>query len=151
MSSISRSLKLFRSTWGCLESAAGSMNMQQVLSKAKADGACGIEIPLILALEHGKEKLISELSEYDMEVIIMIFTDGPNAPGDPCWQDKYTNKHPVPSFTPQACAHAFKAQVEEALDFNPLKINSHSSYIRNDFVSVLKTHINHMFVFCYNG
>ena len=46
------------------------------------------------------------------------------APGYESWNDQFD--HPIPEYNPESAINVFKKQVESALDFKPLKINSHS-------------------------
>ena len=100
--------------------------MDEFLSATKKEGFVGIEIPLSVSLDYGKADLISKLKEYELGIVFQIFTDGPMAPGHSDWNNKFISKHPEPAFSPSQCALVLKKQVEDALDFNPIKINSHS-------------------------
>lgn len=99
--------------------------MDEFLSATKAEGYQGVELPLVFALDYGKKELNAKLKEYDLGIVFQIFTDGPVAPGHPDWGGRFAG-HPEPKFTSSQCAAVLKKQVEDALDFNPIKINSHS-------------------------
>eukprot|EP01083_Nonionella_stella_P125927 380953_1 len=122
---MAKSLKLIRAAWGCYTGAGGKMCMNTFLKATKKEGYQGIEIPLSVALNYGKQDLIAKLKDCELGIVFQIFTDGPMAPGDSNWNNKFPN-HPEPAFTSSQCALVLKKQVEDALDFNPIKINSHS-------------------------
>ena len=69
---------------------------------------------------------MEKLKEYELGIIFQIFTDGPMAPGHSDWNNKFTATHPEPQLNASQCALVLQKQVEDALDFSPMKINSHS-------------------------
>eukprot|EP01083_Nonionella_stella_P026258 72216_1 len=125
MTTPNKPLKLIRAAWGCYQGAGGKMCINKFLSATKKEGFSGVEMPLSVALSYGKQEMISKLQQHELGIVFQIFTDGPMAPGDPFWNNKFPT-HPEPDFTPSQCALVMKKQVEDALDFNPIKINSHS-------------------------
>ena len=116
-------------------------------------GYDGIEIPLKAIFQYGKDKFKSLLAQcnlkvsfkrtstttfyltgFTLQVIIMVFTDGPVAPGA-----GLVFGGPYPGFTTPSLAgetdkeklianhfKVFQEQVEAAQEFNPYLVNSHS-------------------------
>ena len=70
--------------------------------------------------------MIAKLKDNELGIIFQIFTDCPMAPGDTHWNNNFSDFHPEPAYNPSQCALVLKKQVEDALDFEPIKINSHS-------------------------
>jgi sugar phosphate isomerase/epimerase len=57
--------------------------LDTALPDLKSLGYDGIEIPLKAILHFGKDKFKGLLAESGLEVVVMVFTDGPVAPGHP--------------------------------------------------------------------
>lgn len=102
------------------------MCLNSFLRATKKEGYAGVEMPLVCALAFGKEELMKKLYEHELDIIFQIFTDGPMAPGHNDWNNAFSDTHPEPELNPSQCALVLQKQVEDALDFKPLKINSHS-------------------------
>jgi len=120
---VSKDLRLFRAAWGIVKEIFGTQSLETFVANCKAEKYHGVEMPVVLALGYGKDKM-KILKDNNLQYIGMIFTDGPMAPGDPCWNGKFN--HPEPSFTPKQSIEVFKKQVEAAISFGACKVNSHS-------------------------
>ena len=152
-------LLIFRSTWGLVNDSDGEKALvsqfSTVLSAftiqfsffksphktldtalpALAElGYDGIEIPLKAIYQFGAEKFKDLLKECNLKVIIMVFTDGPVAPGA-----GLVFGGPYPGFTTpsepgerdknklvETHLKVFKEQVVAAQAFKPYFVNSHS-------------------------
>jgi sugar phosphate isomerase/epimerase len=129
---MSFNLRLFRTVWGILKETDGILarspyrDLENALPAIKKLGYDGVEVPLKLALYFGKERFKSMLEQNNLKAIMMVFTDGPVAPGaGGLWGGPYPG-HPAPGESVKEHLAVFKAQVETAQFFDPVLVNSHS-------------------------
>jgi hypothetical protein len=73
---------VFRSTWGLIKQGDGPYDFHAILPILKKMGYAGIEVPVKFAMQIGKTHFLNALRQHDMKCILMVFTDGPVAPGD---------------------------------------------------------------------
>ena len=100
-------LKVYRTLWGVLQETDGDkagspvLGLEQAMAEIARLGYDGVELPLKCILHLGKDRSGPELefqckqslslhpvrfksllSQHHLKVIVMVFTDGPVAPGD---------------------------------------------------------------------
>jgi len=133
-------LCVYRALWGVVAAADGEkasskfLEVEDALSEIARLGYDGIEVPLKYALYVGKDRFKELLKKNKLNVIIMVFTDGPVAPGE-----GLVFGGPYPGFSSTSLPgetnkddivathlQVFKEQVEAAQDFHPTLVNSHS-------------------------
>jgi len=134
-------LKIFRTLWGVTDTADGAkaespfLDTEAAIAEVARLGYDGLECPLKFILHFGKEKFKSLMKKYNLDVIVMIFTDGPVVPGSPV----PVFGGPYPGFSEPSNPgendkdllvrrhlQIFKEQVECAQEFNPKFVNCHS-------------------------
>ena len=131
-------LKLFHSLWGKLNNplTGGTSSYEACVAALGQRKYTGFEVPLACALDLGKDKFDGERLSHNLDWIAMVFTDGPACPG---WEGRH------PGFTaPDLCygsvakqVKTFQEQVEESLNWNPIRINCHAG---NDYWSDAQKH-----------
>ncbi|TRY63993.1 hypothetical protein TCAL_02079 [Tigriopus californicus] len=116
------------------ESTSPHHHLETALPALKSLGYDGVEAPLKFILYFGKDKFKDLLRQHELKVIIMVFTDGPNAPGEGILfggpyegftrpsQPGDTNKEDLI----ETHFKVFHEQVQMAQEFQPTLINSHS-------------------------
>jgi len=122
-------LSLFRSLWGVIKQADGPMTIEQALPKIKALGYDGIECATKFAMDMGPQYFKRLLKEHDLKFTAMIFTSGPPVVVPGADVSRYP-RHPKPGRSVAQHIDVFKAQVDAALELDPVQINSHSG---NDY------------------
>jgi len=122
-------LNLFRSLWGVIRQADGNMTIEQALPKIKALGYDGIECVTKFALDMGPQYFKRLLKDHDLKYIAMVFSSGPSAVVPGADGSRYP-RHPKPGRSVMQHIDVFKAQVDAALELDPVQINSHSG---NDY------------------
>jgi len=122
-------LSMFRSLWGVIKATDGHMTFEQAIPKIKALGYEGIECGVKIAMDIGRDHFKQVLKEHNLKYIAMVFSSGPGAVVPGADGDRYP-RHPKPGRTISKHLDVFKAQVEEALELDPVLINSHSG---NDY------------------
>jgi len=122
-------LRLYRSLWGVIKQADGPLTFEQALPKIKSLGYDGIECATKFGMDMGPQYFKRMLKDHDLKYTAMIFSSGPAAvvPGADC--NRYP-RHPKPGRSVSQHLDVFKAQVDAALELDPVQINSHSG---NDY------------------
>jgi len=122
-------LRLFRSLWGVIKQADGPLTFEEALPKIKSLGYDGIECATKFALDMGPQYFKRMLKEHDLKYTAMIFTSGPAVVVPGADGNRYP-RHPKPGRSVAQHIDVFKAQVDAALELEPVQINSHSG---NDY------------------
>eukprot|EP00095_Tigriopus_kingsejongensis_P002048 maker-scaffold556_size137522-snap-gene-0.36 protein:Tk02048 transcript:maker-scaffold556_size137522-snap-gene-0.36-mRNA-1 annotation:"GJ11820" len=116
------------------ESTSPHKTLETALPALRDLGYDGVEVPLKVILYYGKEGFMELLKEHELQVIVMVFTDGLVAPGE-----GIVFGGPYPGFTrpcqpgetDKQCLvethlKVFQEQVEAAQELEPTLVNSHS-------------------------
>jgi len=133
-------LRIYRTLWGILAAADGEraeskyLEVEEALEEIARLGYDGVEVPFKCVLYIGKDRFKELLQKNNLKVILMVFTEGPVAPGEGLvFGGPYAGFSPtsVPGETDKKLLVAthlqvFKEQVEAAQEFNPTLVNSHS-------------------------
>jgi len=133
-------LRVFRTLWGVLAETDGDkagspvLDLEEALKEISRLGYDGVEVPLKCVLFLGKERFKSLVAKHNLKVIIMVFTDGPVAPGE-----GIVFGGPYPGFTAPSNPgetdkkmlvdthlKVFKEQVVAAQEFDPVLVNCHA-------------------------
>jgi len=122
-------LSLIRSLWGVIKQADGHLTFEQAIPRIKALGYDGVETGVKIAMDLGPKHFKRVLDDNGLKYVAMVFTSGPAVVVPGADGDRYPN-HPKPGRSVAEHIDVFKAQVDEALQLDPIKINSHSG---NDY------------------
>jgi len=144
-------LRIYRTLWGILEETDGGkagspfLAAEDALQEIARLGYDGVEVPFKFTLLYGKERFKELLKKTGLKVILMVFTEGPVAPGE-----GMAFGGPYPGFTApsqpgesdkkalvETHLKVFKEQVEAAQEFSPTLINSHS--LKDNFTDEMAT------------
>eukprot|EP01012_Entosiphon_sulcatum_P031777 TRINITY_DN40487_c0_g1_i1.p1 TRINITY_DN40487_c0_g1~~TRINITY_DN40487_c0_g1_i1.p1 ORF type:complete len:328 (+),score=48.75 TRINITY_DN40487_c0_g1_i1:33-986(+) len=131
-------LDIYRSLWGVIKTQEGPWELEEALQNiAELNFYAGVEVPLKVILHYGKQKFMDLLASHKLKLAVMVFTDGPVAPGHSLFGGAIAG-HPIPGPSVEEHLACFKAQVSEAYSA-PLVtqfINSHSG---NDYFTAEMT------------
>jgi len=133
-------LRVYRTLWGVLEEGDGAkagspvLGTEEALHEIARLGYDGVEVPFKFTLLYGKERFKELLKKTGLKVILMVFTEGLVAPGEPL-----AFGGPYPGFSKpsqpgdsdkkrlvETHLQVFKEQVTAAQEFQPTLVNSHS-------------------------
>lgn len=133
-------LRVYRTLWGVLEEGDGAkagspvLGTEEALHEIARLGYDGVEVPFKFTLLYGKERFMELLKKTGLKVILMVFTEGLVAPGEPL---AFGGPYPGYSRPSQpgdsdkkrlveTHLKVFKEQVTAAQEFQPTLVNSHS-------------------------
>lgn len=132
-------LEQYRTLWGNVAALDAQLarsphtEIDTLLPELKRLGYDGIEVPLKVALFLGKDKLKGMLKDLGLKCTIMVFSDGPVAPGAEAFGGPYEGftKPSEPGETDKAQIVAthlkvWQEQVEAAQEFGPTIVVSHT-------------------------